>query len=30
LRKSLLEVAKKDLGDDVSKVLIMSVSRQDT
>ncbi len=30
LRKSLLEVAKKDLGDDVSKVLIMSISRQDT
>lgn len=30
LRKSLLEVARKDLGDDVSQVLIMSVSRQDT
>ncbi|WP_377181182.1 flagellar basal body-associated protein FliL [Ruegeria arenilitoris] len=30
LRKSLLEVARKDLGDDVSRVLIMSVSRQDT
>ncbi|MTI01431.1 MULTISPECIES: flagellar basal body-associated protein FliL [Alphaproteobacteria] len=30
LRKSLLEVAQKDLGDDVSRVLIMSVSRQDT
>ncbi|WP_170761311.1 flagellar basal body-associated protein FliL [Ruegeria lacuscaerulensis] len=30
LRKALLEVARKDLGDDVSQVLIMSVSRQDT
>ncbi len=30
LRRSLLEVARKDLGDDVSRVLIMSVSRQDT
>ncbi len=30
LRNSLLEVAKKDLGQDVSRVLIMSVSRQDT
>ena len=30
LRKSLLEVAQKDLGDDVTKVLIMSVNRQDT
>ncbi|SDX69402.1 hypothetical protein SAMN05444358_10968 [Ruegeria halocynthiae] len=30
LRKALLEVARKDLGQDVSKVLIMSVSRQDT
>ncbi|MDA7964360.1 flagellar basal body-associated protein FliL [Ruegeria sp.] len=30
LRKSLLEVARKDLGEDVSRVLIMSVARQDT
>lgn len=30
LRRSLLEVARKDLGEDVSQVLIMSVSRQDT
>lgn len=30
LRKALLEVARKDLGDDVSQVLIMSVSRQNT
>jgi len=30
LRRSLLEVAKKDLGDDVNRILIMSVSRQDT
>ena len=30
LRKALLEVARKDLGDDVSEVLIMSVNRQDT
>ncbi len=30
LRKSLLEAAKKELGDDVNQVLIMSVSRQDT
>lgn len=30
LRKALLDEARKDLGDDVSKVLIMSVSRQDT
>lgn len=30
LRKSLLEVARKELGDDVSRVLIMSVNRQDT
>lgn len=30
LRKALLEVAQKDLGQDVSQVLIMSVSRQDT
>lgn len=30
LRKSLLEVARKDLGQDVSRVLIMSVNRQDT
>ncbi|MCG7521705.1 flagellar basal body-associated FliL family protein [Ruegeria sp. Ofav3-42] len=30
LRKALLGEARKDLGDDVSKVLIMSVSRQDT
>lgn len=30
LRKSLLEIARKDLGDDVSQVLIMSVNRQDT
>lgn len=30
LRKSLLEEAKKELGEDVSKVLIMSVNRQDT
>ncbi len=29
LRKALLETARKDLGDDVSQVLIMSVSRQD-
>ncbi|WP_327285168.1 flagellar basal body-associated protein FliL [Ruegeria halocynthiae] len=30
LRQALWEVARKDLGDDVSQVLIMSVSRQDT
>ena len=30
LRKSLLEEARKDLGDDVSQILIMSVNRQDT
>ncbi|WP_299984265.1 flagellar basal body-associated FliL family protein [uncultured Ruegeria sp.] len=30
LREALLEVAKMDLGQDVSQVLIMSVSRQDT
>lgn len=30
LRKSLFEVAHKDLGDDVSQVLIMSINRQDT
>jgi len=30
LRKSLLEVARKDLGNSVSQVLIMSVNRQDT
>lgn len=30
LRKALLEVARKDLGADVSQVLIMSVNRQDT
>lgn len=30
LRRSLLEVAQKDFGQDVSRVLIMSVSRQDT
>ncbi|MEX0308307.1 MAG: flagellar basal body-associated FliL family protein [Ruegeria sp.] len=30
LRQALLEVARKDLGQDVSQVLIMSVSRQDT
>lgn len=30
LRRSLLEAAKKDLGDDVNRILIMSVSRQDT
>lgn len=30
LRKALLEVARKDLGDDVSQVLIMSINRQDT
>ncbi|MFY2823278.1 flagellar basal body-associated protein FliL [Ruegeria sp. MALMAid1280] len=29
LRKALLETARRDLGDDVSQVLIMSVSRQD-
>ena len=29
LRKALLETARKDLGDDVSRVLIMNVSRQD-
>ena len=29
LRKSLLEAARKDLGDDVTKVLIQSVNRQD-
>lgn len=29
LRKSLLEVARKDLGDNVTEVLIMSVNRQD-
>ncbi|WP_271950818.1 flagellar basal body-associated protein FliL [Ruegeria faecimaris] len=30
VRKALLQVAKKDLGDDVLQVLIMSVNRQDT
>ncbi|WP_425079380.1 flagellar basal body-associated protein FliL [Ruegeria denitrificans] len=30
LRKSLLEVARKEFGDDVSKVLILSVNRQDS
>lgn len=30
LRAALLEVAQKDLGQDVSKVLITSVNRQDT
>lgn len=30
LRRSLLEAAKKNLGEDVNRVLIMSVSRQDT
>ncbi len=30
LKRSLLEVAKKSMGDDVSRVLIMSVSRQST
>lgn len=30
LRKALLEVARKDLGSDVSQVLIMSVNRQDS
>nr|WP_217354684.1 flagellar basal body-associated FliL family protein [Ruegeria atlantica] len=30
LREALLDEARKDLGDDVSKVLIMSVNRQDT
>jgi len=30
LHKALLEVARKDLGDDVSQVLILGVSRQDT
>lgn len=30
LRNALLEVAQKDLGQDVSQVLILSVSRQDT
>lgn len=29
LRKALLETARKNLGDDVSEVLIMSVNRQD-
>ncbi|WP_437440775.1 flagellar basal body-associated protein FliL [Ruegeria arenilitoris] len=29
LRKALLETARKDLGDDVFQVLIMSVNRQD-
>lgn len=29
LRKALLETARRDLGDDVSQVLIMSVTRQD-
>ncbi len=30
LRKALLDVARKDLGEDVSQVLIMSVNRQNT
>ncbi|WP_120631691.1 flagellar basal body-associated FliL family protein [Ruegeria sp. EL01] len=30
LRKALLEVARKDLGRNVSQVLIMSINRQDT
>ncbi len=30
LRKSLLNVARKEMGDDVTKVLITSVNRQDT
>lgn len=30
LRNSLLEVARKEFGDDVSKVLILSVNRQDS
>lgn len=30
LREALLDEARKDLGDDVSKILIMSVNRQDT
>ena len=30
LRKALLEVARKDLGDSVSQVLIMSINRQDS
>ncbi len=30
LRKALLETARRDLGDDISQVLIMGVSRQDT
>jgi hypothetical protein len=30
LRKALLEVARKDLGDNVSQVLIMSINRQDS
>ncbi|RBW61186.1 flagellar basal body-associated FliL family protein [Ruegeria sp. A3M17] len=30
LREALLDEARKDLGDDVSKVLIMSVNRQDS
>lgn len=30
LRKALLEVAQKDLGQDVFQVLILSISRQDT
>ncbi len=30
LRRSLLEVARKDLGQDISRVLILSVNRQDT
>lgn len=30
LRKALLDVAQKDLGDDVTRILIMSVARQDS
>ncbi|MBO9448040.1 flagellar basal body-associated FliL family protein [Ruegeria sp. R14_0] len=30
LRKALLNEARKDLGEDVSQILIMSVNRQDT
>lgn len=30
LRRSLLEAARKDLGDEVNRVLIVSMSRQDT
>lgn len=30
LRRSLLDVAQKELGEDVSRVLIMSVNRQDS